>query len=170
MFCSKCGTEITDGNQFCSKCGNSINFTSTDTGNITERKRHGFTSFWLIFSIIGNVIAGANYFFSTELIAQSFNASSGIIMLFGIVSITGIIGNILLLSWKKIGFWVFIGIAVVSLVLNFIIGINFGLILFSLVSIPIMWGILHIRKNGKTTWEQIKEKEQEHQKKQKEQL
>jgi predicted nucleic acid-binding Zn ribbon protein len=155
MFCSKCGVEITDGIQFCSKCGNVVNSTSMDTENIINRKRHGFTSFWLIFSLISYVIVGSIYLFSPELIAQSYNASNGLIMLFGIVSIAGIIGNIFLLCWKKIGFWVFIGVAVVSLILNFVIGMNIGQILFGLVGIPIMWGILHIRKNGKTTWEQL---------------
>lgn len=52
MLCSKCGVEISDEDKTCPKCGNSENSTSSDTSDGMERKRHVFTSFWLIFSLI----------------------------------------------------------------------------------------------------------------------
>jgi hypothetical protein len=155
MFCSKCGTEITDEVQFCPKCGSSVNSTVVNTVNTIDRKRHGFTSFWLIFSLISFVISGSIYLFTPQLMTQYYNVSSGLLMLYGIISMAGIIGNILLLCWKKIGFWIFIGISVVSLLLNMVIGLNIVQSLFGLIGIAIMWGVLHIRKNGKTTWEQL---------------
>jgi hypothetical protein len=155
MFCVKCGSEIDEEVQFCPKCGNAIKSTSEDSVNFIEHKRHGFTSFWLIFSLISFVIGGSIYLFSPALITQYYKVSSNLIMLYGIVSILGVVGNILLLCWKKIGFWVFIGISIVSLLLNILIGMNIGQILFGLIGIAVMWGVLHIRKNGKTTWEQL---------------
>jgi hypothetical protein len=155
MFCEKCGVEMADDVQFCPKCGNSIKSTMENTVNTIDRKRHGFTSFWLIFSLIAYFIVGTIYLFSPALIIQYYNVSSGLIMIYGIVSIAGIVGNILLLCWKKIGFWVFIGVSIVSLLLNMAIGMNIGQILWGLIGIAIMRGVLHIRKNGKTTWEQL---------------
>ena len=155
MFCSKCGAEISNEIQFCSKCGNAVNSTSMDTANTTDRKRHGFTSFWLIFSLITNAIVGATYLFFPGTIIQTLNTSGNLIMILGIISIIGIIGNVLLLCWKKIGFWIAVGISIVSLVVNFVIGLNIGQILFGLVGIVVLWGVLHIRKNGKTAWEQL---------------
>jgi membrane associated rhomboid family serine protease len=153
MLCEKCGTEIGDDVQFCPKCG--FNIRPVTTVNVNERKRHGFTTFWLILSLISFIISGGSYLFSTETIAQNLNTSNELIMLFGFVSMVGIIGDILLLCWKKIGFWIFIGISVVSLILNMKIGLTIVQSLFGLIGLAIMWGVLHIRKNGKTAWEQL---------------
>ena len=155
MFCKKCSAEIADDVQFCPKCGVSINAMTEVNANFSKRKRHGFTSFWIILSLIGFIIIGAVYLFSPQLIAQNLNVSNNMIMVYGIVSMVGVLGNILLLCWKKIGFWIFIGISAISLILNLVIGLNIGQALFGLIGIAIMWGVLKIRKNGKTTWEQL---------------
>jgi hypothetical protein len=68
-----------------------------------------------------------------------------------------IVGYILLLLWKKIGFRVLIGVSIISLPFDIALGMNIGQILWSIVGILILWGILHIRKNGKTTWEQLED-------------
>ena len=155
MFCVKCGSEIANDVQFCPRCGNAINSTVADSVNSTERKRHGFTSFWLIFSLICSVIVGGIYVFSPSIITQYYNVSSGLVMLYGFSAMAVVVGDILLLCWKKTGFWLFIGSSVVSLLLNMAIGMNFLQSLWGLIGIVIMWGILHIRKNGKTAWEQL---------------
>jgi hypothetical protein len=156
MYCVKCGGEIADDVQFCPKCGTAVKSAVEITANISERRRHGFTSFWLILGLIGCFIVGSIYLFSPNLIGQYYvNASKGLIMLFGIISMANIICYILLLCWKRIGFWIFIGTSIVSLPLNMAIGLNIGQTLSGLIGLVILWGILHIRKNGKTAWEQL---------------
>ena len=95
MFCEKYGAEIGDDVQFCPKCG--FNIRPVTTVNISERRRHGFTTFWLIFSLISFTITGVVYLFSPEVITLYLNVSNGLIMFLGIVSMAGIIGNVLLL-------------------------------------------------------------------------
>jgi hypothetical protein len=155
MFCSKCGSENLDGSQFCAKCGTAITSGSVAVGNLSERKRHGFTSFWLIFLIVGYLIGGSIYLFAPQVITQYWNASNGLIMLYGIATIAGIIGIVLLLCWKKIGFWIIIGLSIVSIFLNVAIGMNIGQNLWGVVGVVVLFGVLHIRKNGKTTWSQL---------------
>ncbi|MDR1867357.1 MAG: zinc ribbon domain-containing protein [Treponema sp.] len=153
MFCEKCGMEIGNDAQFCPKCGVSI--VSVTTVNTNEKKRHGFTSFYLIFTLICNAIVGTSYMFTPQMITQYYDISNELMMLYGLVSMGAVIGSILLLCWKKIGIWVFIGLSIVSLILNMAIGLNFIQSLWSLIGIAVMWGVLRIRKNGKTTWEQL---------------
>jgi hypothetical protein len=155
MFCVKCGSEIADDIQTCPKCGYVANLTINNSLNLPERKRHGFTTFWLIFSIISFVLSGSIYLFFPKIIAQTYNTTSNLIMIFGIFSIIGVVGNIFLLCWKKIGFWIIVGVSIVSFVLNLVIGLNIGQSLFGLIGVAIMWGVLHIQKNGKNTWEQL---------------
>jgi hypothetical protein len=59
------------------------------------------------------------------------------------------------LSWKKSGFWVIICSSVFSLIANVVSGESIGIALIGLVGIPILWGILQLRKDGKSTWEQL---------------
>jgi hypothetical protein len=119
------------------------------------KKRHGFTTFWLIFSLIAQVISGIIYLLSMQLLADFYNVSRSLILLYGIISLVGAVGSVLLLIWKKIGFWIFIGISIASLILNNIIGIPIRTTLIGLLGVVIMWAVLQIRKNGKTTWEQL---------------
>jgi predicted amidophosphoribosyltransferase len=154
-FCSKCGAEITDGIRFCPKCGNAVNSTIRGTVNTTDRERHGFTSFWLILSLIFNLFAAATSLFYPEWLAEYSEISSGLMMLSGFLLIIGSIECILLLCWKKIGFWILIGNSVISMIINLVDGENIGMVLFGLVSILIWWAILQIRKNGRSTWEQL---------------
>jgi uncharacterized membrane protein SpoIIM required for sporulation len=156
MFCSKCGAEIGDDVRFCPKCGTAI---SSVTGNVargTDRNRHGFVTFWLVLGVIFGPIAGLMCFATPYSIAQYYpKASYSSIMSMGIISLADTVACILMLCWKKIGFWLWLGLSVVSIIISIGVGISIGYILSSFVGIAIMWGILHIRKNGKTTWEQL---------------
>jgi hypothetical protein len=153
MFCRNCGEQIENDVHFCPKCGYNIKQGTTE--NVSGRTRHGFTTFWLIVSLISFVITGSTYLFSPQVIIQYWDASRSLVLLFGIVSMVGVVGAILLLCWKKIGFWIYIGIAVASFFLNMALRLSIAQCLFGLVGIAIMWGVLQIRKNNKTTWEQL---------------
>ena len=169
MVCQKCGSELLDNVQFCSKCGNAIEV-KTEAGIIlTDRKRHGFTTFWLILSIIIPIISGITSFVSVGILPGEFDSVKELTVFSGIVTISIAIGCIFLLRWKKIGFWLYAGISIIPIFSSVamaqkmmeIVGEQapwwnrLSTIAWSIISIAIMWGVLHIRKNGKTTWEQL---------------
>jgi predicted nucleic acid-binding Zn ribbon protein len=154
MVCVRCGTQVASGSKFCPKCGDVIQ---------SIRQRHGFTSVWLIFSLIGFAFSGIQYllllhipgdFF--QMIREAINISDEFIILLGIISLAGIAADVLLLKWKKIGFWILCGVSVVSFVVNMIaLKENILLNFLGLLGIAVMWGVLHISKDGKNTWEQL---------------
>jgi hypothetical protein len=66
-----------------------------------------------------------------------------------------VIGLVLLLRWKKIGFWIITVVSGVSLMINLTIG---GIVLQTIgaiIGIVIYWGVLQLKKNEKTAWEQL---------------
>ncbi|MDR3258149.1 MAG: zinc ribbon domain-containing protein [Fusobacteriaceae bacterium] len=155
MNCAKCGTEIENNIEFCPKCGVSINDNLQTSENNNKKKRHGFTTFWLIVTLVSQIFSVATYLYSFRMLANFFNTSSNFFVLYIVAAIIGAVGTVLLLTWKKAGFWIFVGISIVNLILNLIIGISIGKILIGLIGVPIMWAVLQIRKNEKTTWEQL---------------
>ena len=168
LNCKTCGTILKENAEFCIECGKPVKVEigkieqqpSGNTVDISLRERHGFTTFW----IIGNLSVSSIF-----LIMTFFDEYS---LLFTIITaiigfIAGIIGNILLLLWKKIGFWVVVGSSILlssgriffSL---FFVDMHIGwlLSLLSSLIIPaagsiIFWRILKLRKNGRSTWEQL---------------
>jgi len=168
MFCGKCGSEILNDVRFCPKCGNAVETKTESNVNSIVRKRHGFTSFWLIFGMITSAISGVIQFIGVGMMPDFIRELT---VLSGIVLIAGTICYVLLLRWKKIGFWIIVGLSIISILilpimipkLATITGAITGTtgsnilsgIAYRLITVAIIWGVLHIRKNGKNTWEQL---------------
>ena len=132
-------------------------------GNVeySERKRHGFVTFWLVAMICVAIISLISEFSGTSSsfnnIMKQFGLASDFTIGFNIFqSIVYIISAFLLLNWKKIGFWLIVIIDVIS---AFVIG-NGSFIIVWLVLYAIkeglLFGILNIRKNGVSTWDYLK--------------
>jgi hypothetical protein len=162
MFCGKCGQEIEEGAEFCGNCGNKINTDKSSSSQngysdqTTTRMRHGFTSFWLIFGIIVCSLAAIFYLFLSNLFDELYiYMPPGLIAINGVAMLVQIVGLSLLLSWKKIGFWILIGVSAISLLVGLASGGSPRQIIGALVGIAICWGVLQLKKNGKTAWEQL---------------
>jgi RNA polymerase subunit RPABC4/transcription elongation factor Spt4 len=162
LRCSVCGTIIKESAEFCGNCGNKINTGGVNSRhvvnsvNIANRMRHGFTSFWLIFGIIICSITGLFYLLLPNLLDElNIYMSPGLIAITGIATIVQVVGLIFLLKWKKIGFWIIIGVSAISLIISLVNGGNALQIIGAIIGIAIYWGVLQIKKNGKTTWEQL---------------
>jgi len=154
ILCSKCCEEIPDESIICPECGNTVSSASFTTSDWTERKRHWFTSFYLIFSLLSALSAGFLYGFEPEI----FSAVdiSGLVRLHIITAILQVVGSILLLCWKKAGFWVYAGSYLVGTIISIAMGIHPAfLIITGVIAIAIMWNVLHIHKNGKSTWQHL---------------
>ena len=117
-----------------------------------EMERHGFVTFWLwlglIVNVIGILIPSSFYkeFYYTET-AIFIKVMSGIM----------VISYILLLNWRIFGFILICIIGFIGVFINmYYLGWGFGLSIFSyIISILILWGILHIKEDGISTWEYL---------------
>jgi len=77
------------------------------------------------------------------------------IILLGILSVVNAIFAVMLLQWKKIAFWGFIGTSIIVLIINLSIGLGIGQSLFGLVGIAVLYGILQIKKDNVTAWKNL---------------
>ena len=123
-------------------------------------ERHGFTTFWLVLGVIFCFITGYIYLFSPRFVmqmlyAQGYRPSTGLLGLYGIIAMVGALCYILLLCWKRVGFWLFVITTIVQCPLAIKIGMNISQVIFGFASIAILWGILHIRKNGVSAWDYL---------------
>ena len=126
-----------------------------------KKERNGFVTFWLVlgiclsvFGLIDTFSGSTNSFYNA---LKFFNLMSEFQHTFlGIQSIVLIVSYILLLSWKKLGFWMIVGIDALS---AFVMSGSGGGVLvwlvFNALSILVLFGILNIRKNGLSCWEQL---------------
>jgi len=174
MFCKKCGIKIPDNSIFCSGCGfkvgvpNTINESQESVEKLeidnANRKRHGFTTFWLWLMLVFNFIAvlyeiyggnnDINNLFIMLNMANNFSIAVSIIQSFMIIY-----SVILLMYWKKIGFWLFVICGLVgALFTGGASGFIALIILFSLIGDLILFAILNLRnENGISTWDYLKD-------------
>ncbi|GHU17013.1 hypothetical protein FACS1894163_07400 [Spirochaetia bacterium] len=107
--------------------------------------RHGFTAFWLWLCLILNLIGGI-ILLATEYFTP------------GAMAIASAFAIILILCWKKIGFWGLVVVQIVMLLTTVEGGRDqLGTAIGSVViSVAIMFGVLHLRNAyGVNTWEQL---------------
>lgn len=122
------------------------------------RKRAGFTTFYLWFGLIVNTIIGLAYFatiFTRKGLWTAYDPMYTRVYGF-VASAILVLGYLLLMRWKKSGFYVLIGMAAVTLMMNLFSGetISFATF-FPIISALILYAVLQIRKNGISCWEQL---------------
>ena len=139
--------------------------------NSIPKKRHNFTTFWLIFTLIVKILLFIGYInillFDNNRISNlliyfhnsDINTIQTIFRIYIIFFLFGTLGIIFLLKWKKIGYWMFfiecIGFSTILYIINN--GIFPFIMLFLNIGIIIpMFLILHLKRNGITTWEQMR--------------
>lgn len=144
-----------------------------------QKQGAGFVLFWLWLMIVANIGGGIfhaiNAQYATWLYATSEKAELFFYVKHGMVdyytyatyfmialSLVNALGAILLLNWKKIGYWLFVGssAACFAIMVSFaIIGgftIAVGASMFGAIAGPIiLWAILQIKKNEVCCWKQL---------------
>ena len=91
---------------------------STPSAGAT-RKRGILLTIWLALMLIGYFISAVTYLFMNSVITSAIpGMSSAVIYLLGIVAIVGIAAVYLMFTWKKLGFYIAIGIAAISFIVN----------------------------------------------------
>jgi hypothetical protein len=97
--------------------------------NEAPKNRGIFLTVWLALLIIINaiyLISAIQGALKPEPIAATVGMSTSSFQLYaiglGLLNLLGIIGAVLVFMWKKIGLWLMIGAAVVSIILNLVVG------------------------------------------------
>ena len=122
--------------------------------NGNSKQRHGCVTAWLILMIIANSLIAIAYSLGGEFVAQHFpggisNISLALLTAFGVVNV---VSAIMLLKWKKFGFFGFVISSIGILIVNLSIGIGILQSSFGLVGIAILYGILQIKKDDVAAW------------------
>jgi len=150
MYCSNCSVEIAEGSKFCPKCGTATAAPSVENSK-NEKKRHGFTTFWLIAGII---FFSMMFFFS--IIMPIFDPGFSRDVIATLLSAVLIVGYVLVLHWRHFGFIIIVIATVIDVIV--VIYTDGGLldVLGPLVLLGLLYCVLLIRKDGKSTWAQLK--------------
>jgi len=121
---------------------------------IKPKQRHGCVTAWLIIIIIANAIVSLIYLFAGDMVADNFpgNISNSMLILLALLGIANVVFAILLLRWKKIGFWGFVISSILALIINLSIGLGIGQSLFGLIGIAILYGVFQIKKDNISAW------------------
>jgi len=115
-------------------------------------ERHGFVSFWLWAGVIsGGIFIPFLLFLPDYIISNKF-----ICNFFGL---SGCISYILILNWKKLGFYLFCFGNIFGIFINTQNSFIALSIFSSIIGILIFFGILNIKKNGISTWDYLNGKQ-----------
>ncbi len=121
------------------------------------KQRHGCVTAWLILMIILNSLVAFLYLFFSDFFAENLpgTVSKSMLVVLAILGIANVVFAVLLFNWKKIGFWGFLVSAIATFIVNLKIGLGLGQSLFGLVGLGILYGILQIKKNNISTWQNL---------------
>lgn len=133
-----------------------------DFSQSEEKNRHGCVAAWLWFSIVASLLAALLYLLGGEFVNQSMELSGSeplsktMMITYSTISIIGIYGYYMILQWKKTGFYIIIGISLLSGLWSYM---SNGDIIMTIASIfigpIILFLILQIRKDGITAWDHL---------------
>ena len=144
-----------------------------------EKQRHGFVTFWLWLMLLSN-LAVAIYMIAERDLAIWIYATEekAHLMFYGIINgvdlfcnsmivlaglgVVNFIAAILLLKWKKAGFWVCIAASAINLIVMIILASIGGLssavissIIGAIAGPLVLYGILQLKKNDVSCWKQL---------------
>ena len=124
---------------------------------IYNKQRHGCLTAWLVLSIVLNSLLAIVYLFAGDIINKnlSHGISTPMLIALALLGAANVVFAVLLLQWKKLGFWGFIGTSILALIINLNIGLAVGQSLFGLVGIAILYGVLQIKNNDVSGWSNL---------------
>lgn len=122
-----------------------------------EKERHGCVTAYLIVMIIANSIVALIYFLASEFVTKNLpnHVSKSIIFLLGFLGLANIAFAILLLKFKRWGFYGFIGTAIAGFLINLQMRLPILQVLAGLLGIGVLFAVLQAKKDGLSAWEQM---------------
>jgi hypothetical protein len=122
-----------------------------------NKQRHGCVTTWLILIIILNSFIALTYILFRDTLAQRIygDISTFTIMILGLLSICNVYFALLLLKWKKVGFYGFVCTSLIVYTINLSIGEGIGQSLQSLIGVAVLYGVLQIKGGDRATWNDL---------------
>ena len=163
LKCPFCGKETPRVLSRCKHCGERLpKIQEVNTSEVFQiRKRSKFTSFYLWFCLVLNILFGIAYFFTIFTRKGLWTANDPMFTrIYGFVSSAILFcGFLSLICWKKIGFYIIIIMGIfnqIIYIISVILGDPISIYTFSpILSIMVLYIVLLIRRDGKTCWEQL---------------
>ncbi|MBQ9193754.1 MAG: hypothetical protein IJ156_08560 [Bacteroidales bacterium] len=127
-----------------------------------EAKRHGFISFWLWLCAIANGIMSIIYFlllFSSKGLWSGTPEPIWLRLSWLFSSLITLLGFVMLLEWRKTGFYVVLGVQSIGLAIVLFasvfsnVGTTFPAIISTVAGIAILYGVLNLRHDGVPYWD-----------------
>jgi hypothetical protein len=117
--------------------------------------RHGCVTTWLVIMLIANSLVTLIYIVQA-FFKQTLVVPFGALLALSITGLINVVSSILLLSWRKIGFYCFAITAVITLIINLNIGLSLGKSIFGFAGAGILYAILQIKQDGVSAWDNLK--------------
>ena len=142
-----------DSNNFPEKVKN---FGTNDRPIPITPERHGCVTAWLVLMLIGSSSTCLLYFFEDYRMEKLLKISSIAVGFIIIIGIFNVVFSIMLLSWKKAGFYGFTVTTIILFITNICIKLSLIPTVLSLFGIGLLYGILQIKKGGRSAWYYLK--------------
>ena len=121
---------------------------------VTQKERHGFVSVWLVIMIVTNIFTTMTNLIAGFEAINSYSPPLWVYFCSSALCLLNVVAAVLLLNWKKIGFWMIAVSAACSMLIN-LYAVGVGFVWISLIGVGILWAVLQIRKNGISCWKQL---------------
>ena len=152
-----CKAELEDYVERCPNCGRLQKQFNFDK-HVNEQKPHieaihernWFITFWLWVLIVGNVLMAIISFFPKTMWGKNYPDDFVVpSIVSGLFCIINVIGAFMLLSWKKMGFYLIALSAVAGGIFSFVTVKSLPV---GFVGLALLWFILNIKRNGIPYW------------------
>ena len=122
---------------------------------LQEKKRNGCLTAYLLLAIVLNSATALLYLFGAGAIKRSApNIPDWGFPVLIVLVLFNLACAIALLRWKKWGFWGLVASAAVTLCVNLAIGLGLSSAVVGVLSVLLLYGVLHIGKDNKG-WPQL---------------
>lgn len=154
--CPKCGGETPTILSRCRNCGEKLPKEVIVEELNVPKVRNGFVSFWLWACLVINVLFTIGYvalMFSSKGLWSGTPEPLPLRLFWVIASFVIVAGYWLLTSWKKVGFYILSGTAIINGTISFCLVPSMVSLITAIAPIFVLYLILQISKDGKTCWE-----------------
>ena len=119
------------------------------------KKRNGFVTFWMYYILLNGLSSILAYSIYRPEIEQIFKLklSDEICYYLMGLGVLNAISAVLLLKWKKIGFHGLVISNIINMYVSGLMGSGVESTFFGLMQIGILYMVLQMKKNEKSTWE-----------------
>jgi hypothetical protein len=157
MNCPNCKNPINDNSDVCEWCGFSLNAKQEDKNvSISNKdkpsKWHGLITFWLVMMIISGSITAVFYLLPSSVLSSIGMTFQNTRYVIANLCVANVLASILLLHRAKLGIYILLLCAIISLILNIIAGVGVISVLMGIISIVILFALFQLSKNGIKAW------------------